>query len=38
MYNYDPVTDSVRTEEDPNYVEFNDYDYEISKNKYPLNI
>ena len=32
MYNYDPVTDSVRTEEDPNYVEFNDYDYEISKN------
>lgn len=31
MYNYDPVTGNIRTEEDPNYIEFNDYDYELSK-------
>ncbi len=31
LYNYDPVTGRVRTEEDPEYVEFNEYDYEIMK-------
>ena len=31
MYNYDPVTDTVRTEEDPEYVEFNEYDYELMR-------
>ena len=32
MYNYDPVNDTVLTSEDENYFEFNDYDYELSKN------
>ena len=32
MYNYDPVTDSILKSNDNRYVEFNDYDYEISKN------
>lgn len=32
MYNYDPYTDTVLTEEDEGYKEFNDYDYELSKN------
>ena len=31
MYNYDPVTDKIRTEDDPNHHEFNNYDYELSK-------
>ena len=31
MYNYDPVNDILLTEEDPEYKEFNDYDYELSK-------
>ena len=31
MYNYDPISDTVLNEEDPMYVEFNDYDYELSK-------
>ena len=31
MYNYDPITDEVRTEEDPEYVEFNEYDYELNR-------
>ena len=31
MYNYDPVTESILTEADSNYKEFNDYDYELSK-------
>ena len=31
MYNYDPVTDSIRQADDPLYVEFNDYDYELIK-------
>ena len=35
MYNYDPVTDSVRDEDDEGYVEFNDYDYELNR-KVPL--
>ncbi len=31
MYNYDKETDSVLDEEDPNYVEFNDYHYELNR-------
>ena len=31
MYNYDPYTDALKAEVDDKYVEFNDYDYEISK-------
>ena len=31
MYNYDPITGEVRTEEDTDYVEFNDYDYELMR-------
>ena len=32
MYNYDPVTDRVLEPNDVGYKEFNNYDYEISKN------
>lgn len=35
MYNYDPYTDNVLEFGDEGYIEFNDYDYEISK-KVPL--
>jgi len=35
MYNYDPITDTVLTEEDEGYIEFNDYDYELIR-KVPL--
>jgi len=35
MYNYDPVLDKILDEDDDNYVDFNDYDYELSK-KVPL--
>ena len=35
MYNYDPYTDKVLEPGDDGYVEFNDYDYELSK-KVPL--
>ena len=35
MYNYDPYTDRVLEPGDEGYVEFNDYDYELSK-KVPL--
>jgi len=31
MYNYDPITDSVLEEGEDGYIEFNDYDYELSK-------
>ena len=31
MYNYDPTTGELRTEEDADYVEFNDYDYELMR-------
>ena len=37
LYNYDPETDDVLDEEDPNYVEFNDYNYELNR-KVPLMI
>ena len=29
MYNYDPVSDTVRSRDDTDYVEFNEYDYEL---------
>ena len=35
MYNYDPYSDRVLKEKDDGYVQFNDYDYELSK-KVPL--
>ena len=35
MYNYDAYTDRVLDEDDSDYIEFNDYDYELSK-KVPL--
>lgn len=31
MYNYDPITDRVLTEDDPEYVEYNEYDYELDR-------
>lgn len=31
MFNYNPYTDSLYTEEDSEYVEFNDYDYELNR-------
>ena len=31
LYNYDKETDSVLDEDDPNYVEFNDYHYELNR-------
>ena len=31
MYNYDPITNSIRDEMSDDYIEFNDYDYELSK-------
>ena len=31
MYNYDPINDRVLKEEDPGYVDFNDYEYELSR-------
>lgn len=30
-YNYDPETDDVLSEDDPNYVEFSKYDYELNR-------
>lgn len=31
IYNYDPITDRVLTEDDPDYVEYNEYDYELDR-------
>ncbi len=31
LYNYDPVTDSIIDEDDPNYVEMDFYDYELNR-------
>lgn len=31
LYNYDKTTDSILLETDPNYVEFNDYSYELNR-------
>ena len=35
LYNYDPETDDVLDPDDPNYVDFNDYSYELNR-KVPL--
>ena len=35
LYNYDPETDDVLDVDDPNYVDFNDYSYELNR-KVPL--
>lgn len=35
LYNYDPITDTVLTEEDEGYKEYNEYEYELDK-KVPL--
>ena len=35
LYNYDPETDDILDPEDPNYVDFNDYSYELNR-KVPL--
>lgn len=35
LYNYDKLTDSVLSEDDPNYIEFNEYNYELNR-KVPL--
>lgn len=32
MYNYDPYTDSVKTEEDEGYIEYNSYEHKLNKN------
>ena len=29
LYNYDPLTGGIRDQDDPKYVEFNEYDYEL---------
>ena len=31
LYNYNPETDDVLEEDDPNYIEFNEYDYELNR-------
>ena len=31
LYNYDPVTDRVKIENDPNYIPYNEYNYELDK-------
>ena len=31
LYNYDPLSGKIRLEDDSNYVEFNNYDYELIK-------
>lgn len=35
MYNYDPATDDIKDEEDPTYVEYDSFDYELDR-KVPL--
>ena len=32
LYNYDPYTDTVKTEEDEGYVDYNEYEYLLDKN------
>ena len=31
MYNYDPLTDDVKDEDDPTYVEYDSFDYELDR-------
>ena len=35
MYNYDPATDDIKDEEDPTYVDYDSFDYELDR-KVPL--
>ena len=35
MYNYDPLTDDIKDEEEPTYVEYDSFDYELDR-KVPL--
>ncbi len=35
MYNYDPTTDDLKAEEDPTYVDYDSFDYELDR-KVPL--
>ena len=35
MYNYDPATDDLKTEDDPTYVDYDSFDYELDR-KVPL--
>lgn len=35
FYNYDPVTDGIKDKTDPEYIDFNDYSYELNR-KVPL--
>ncbi len=35
MYNYDPVTDDIKDEEDPTYIDYDSFDYELDR-KVPL--
>ena len=35
MYNYDPTTDDIKDEEDPTYVDYDSFDYELDR-KVPL--
>ena len=35
LYNYDKLNDSILSEDDPNYVDFNEYSYELNR-KVPL--
>ena len=31
MYNYDPITNQIKNQDDEGYIAFNDYDYELSR-------
>lgn len=31
LYNYNPETDDILSEDDPNYIDFNDYSYELNR-------
>lgn len=31
LYNYDPITDTVKTEEDEGYISYNEYNYELDR-------
>lgn len=31
LYNYDPYTDEVKTEEDESYIDYNDYEYKLDR-------
>ncbi len=35
MYNYDPATDDIKDEEDPTYIDYDSFDYELDR-KVPL--